>query len=163
MEILQKGFTPNFVLDHRIQLVRDKSEEVLGVRSLLADSSRLVYLQRLFFGGFDTLDSSREDVVVDYNSAFGTADEDYTQFALSMGGVIWNVNNIIDRHVASSARRSFTDAFRTVKVQEIEAAAKSCKLCTCVERDGAGQFHCAQQGDETYCKCRESGGTVSSE
>ena len=150
------------MLDHRIQLVRDKSEEVLGVRALLINSSRVVYLRQELFDQFATIDPEREQIPVDYTTAsFGTVNEDYTQLALSTGGVIWNVNNIMGRHPASSSRRSFTAAFKTIKMQEIETQARSCKLCTCVEANGVGQFHCAQQVDETYCKCREGGSTVS--
>ncbi|XP_065178736.1 uncharacterized protein LOC135809334 [Sycon ciliatum] len=162
-EILRNGFTANFILDHVIRLVRDKSQEVLGVRSVLFNQTKLTYIQpdfRDLGAGFSAVDPDSSSLTVDYSESYGTVNEDWTQLALDLGGVLWNMNNFINRHPQSSAYVAFSAAFRNIKAQEITTAARSCKLCSCVDGgDGTGQFRCAQQPNDIYCRCREAGST----
>ena len=157
--LTSNGFTPNFVLDHRIMSGGDKQEEVLGVRSYLQQNRRDAYLQQ--GGGYRVV--SDTDTTINYGDPDNSLHKDYTTLALELGGAVWNANQFINKHPLAGERRAFTRAFTTIKTDEITGTARSCKLCTCEDDGLSGLFRCQQQFNAELCDCLAEGGTVSSE
>lgn len=155
------GLSPNFVLDHRLLLIRDKEEDVFGMRFIVKDGIHQVYVRTPARGLYQV--ETDAEFPIDYQQTFGSINNDYTQLALELGGAVWNVNIFHKNLPFSSTVRGFRNAFRDTKLGEIGESARACKLCTCEDDGLRGRFACAPHVDANFCQCRARGDSVSSE
>ena len=142
MQALQEsGFLVNFLVNHPLVAGFDKEEDVFAVR-VNPDTNTLSAVLRNKKAHLRKVSNA----FINFTSTDGTVNQDYTQPALAIGGVVWNINmlktgsvNILD---------SFSFAFRTVKASEIFLQTKSCKVCTCLT---SGNLRCRLVSDQEMC------------
>lgn len=145
MELLKNGFLANFIVNHPLQAGFDKEEDVFAVRV----DRRTNTLSAVLRNKASVLRKVSNAFVNFTASGLGNTNRDYTQLALEVGGVVWNVNMIDTGSVA--VQNAFNHAFSTVKATEIFLQAKSCKVCECL---ASGGLRCRLIRDQAACRVR---------
>lgn len=161
--ILKNGFTPNFMLDHRITLDDGNNEqEIIGVMGAYHFNRKEAYVRAETTYATMMINNDEIRRNLNYHEDRNTLYQDYTKLALDINGVVWNVNQFVNRDKYSPERRAFDRAFIVIKSREIEVTAKSCKFCTCEQRATGreGDFRCQQRHQRLLCECLAEGRSV---